>query len=63
MLLAEAAARIKDHDRAIAHLRRLIDEKSRVAYTGEILRKSEVDALQNHAERFKAWCEVILGGA
>ncbi len=61
-LLGEAAARIKDPDRAAQHLRRLIDEKSRVAYTGEILKKSEVEALENHAERFRAWFEPILGG-
>lgn len=62
VLLAEAAARVKEHDRAAQHLRRLIDEKSRVAYTGEILKKAEVEALENHAERFRARCEPILGG-
>ena len=61
-LLGETAARIKDRERAAQHLHRLIDEKSRVAYTGEILKKPEVEALENHAERFRAWCAPILGG-
>jgi hypothetical protein len=63
VLLTEAAARVKERDRGVAHLRRLIDEKSRVASTGEILRKPEVEVLENHAERFRAWCEGILGAA
>ncbi len=60
-LLAEAAAREKDRDRALGHLKRIIEEKSRVSYSGEAFRKSEIDALETHAERFRDWCEAVLG--
>lgn len=59
-LLAEAAAREKDRDRALGHLRRIIEEKSRVSYGGEAFRKGEIDALGTHAERFRSWCEAVL---
>lgn len=60
-LLSEAAARQKDRDKATGHLRRLIDEKNRVSYTGESFRPAEMESLETHAERFQDWCENVLG--
>jgi hypothetical protein len=60
-LLAEAAAREKDRDRALGHFKRIIEEKSRVSYSGEAFRRAEIDALETHAERFRGWCEAVLG--
>lgn len=59
-LLADAAVRERDRDRALGHLKRIIEEKSRVSYSGEAFRKSEIDALETHAERFRDWCEAVL---
>lgn len=59
-LLGETAAREKDRDRALGHLRRIIEEKSRVSYSGEAFRKTEIDALETHADRFRDWCEAVL---
>ena len=60
-LLAEAAAREKDLDRALGHLKKILDEKNRVAYTGEMFRRQEVEALETHAERFRAWAGAVIG--
>jgi hypothetical protein len=60
-LLGEAAAREKDRDRALGHLKRVIEEKSRVSYSGEAFRRAEIEALETHAERFCDWCEAVLG--
>ncbi|MBI4565675.1 MAG: hypothetical protein HY716_13355 [Planctomycetes bacterium] len=40
---------------ALAHFKRLITEKSRIAYSGERLTKTEVDTLAKHSGRFRAW--------
>jgi len=59
-LLAEAAAEAPDRDPALQHLRRIIDEKNRVAYSGDALREREVTALATHATRFRTWAMKIL---
>lgn len=59
-LLSEAATRQKDRDKATGHLRRLIDEKNRVSYTGQTFRPAEIESLEIHAGRFKDWCEGVL---
>ncbi|HLY08756.1 MAG TPA: hypothetical protein VKW04_05535 [Planctomycetota bacterium] len=59
-LLGDAAARQKDRDRALGHLRRILEEKSRVSYSGEAFRKAEIDALEIRAQRFRDWCEAVL---
>jgi len=61
LLLGQAAAREKDRDRALGHLKRIIEEKSRVSYSGEAFRKPEIDSLETHVERFRDWCEAVLG--
>ena len=59
-LLRDVVAGSKERELALGHLKHLIDEKSRVAYTGETLRRREVEALRKHAERFAAWSKDLL---
>lgn len=61
-LLKEAAASEKGLDQAIAHLRRLIGEKSRAAYTGQSPWAADVGKLATHAERFEAWARLAVQG-
>jgi len=37
------------------HLERIINEKNRVSYEGEIYTKKDVDALWKHLLRYRAW--------
>ena len=60
-LLADAASREKDRDRTLGHLKRIIEEKSRVSYSGEAFRRAEILALETHAQRLRDWCEAVLG--
>lgn len=59
-LLGEVTAAIKDRDEALGHLQKIILEKSRVAYTGQSFRSSDVDSIGKHAERFSAWAGELL---
>jgi hypothetical protein len=60
-LLGEASAQAKDRDPALAHLRRIIEEKNRVSCTGQSFRERDAETLAMHAERFAAWAERVLG--
>lgn len=60
-LLTEVTARSPERDRAARHLRRLIDEKNRAAYTGLSFRAADVHGLAVHAQRFEAWAKRLLG--
>ena len=64
-LLRQIAEPSGGRDAAVRHLKRLIDEKSRIAYTGEVVTRKQVDGLAIHAERFRTWAVGILpvGGA
>lgn len=59
-LLGEAAAHRKDRSQAAHHLRRLIDEQNRVAYSGESLKAREVEIMASHLERFQTWARSIV---
>ncbi|MBI2933923.1 MAG: hypothetical protein HYY16_19940 [Planctomycetes bacterium] len=59
-LLEEAVADVKGRDEAREHLRRIIDEKNRVAYTGVSFRGADLEKLAMHARRFRAFAERIL---
>lgn len=61
-LLKEAAASEKGLDQAVGHLRRLIEEKNRVAYTGQSFRAADIEKLSVHAERFEAWARLAVRG-
>ena len=59
-LFAEAAAGVDGREEAIKHLRRLIEEKTRVSYIGTALRKAEAEELRKHADRFRTFCSRLL---
>jgi hypothetical protein len=40
-----------------------LESALRVRGMVQALRKHEVEALEAHAERFREWCEGLLGGA
>jgi hypothetical protein len=61
-LIKEAAASGKGLDQAIGHLRRLIEEKNRAAYTGQSFRAADIEKLATHAERFEAWARLAVRG-
>jgi hypothetical protein len=61
VLFGEATAGIPGRDEAVSHLRRLIEEKTRVSYIGTAVRKTEAHALRQHAERFQTFCTKLLG--
>lgn len=45
---------------AVQHLRRIIDEKNRVSYTGATFKESELRAMALHAERLREFCEKVI---
>lgn len=59
-LLGEVVANRKGRDEAREHLRRIIDEKNRVAYTGVSFRRADLQKLAMHVQRFRAFAEGIL---
>ena len=59
-LLAEVTSKSVERDRAVQHLRRLIEQKNRAAYTGISFRAADVERLAIHAERFDAWAKRLL---
>lgn len=59
-LLGVATPGVEGRDPALLHLKKLIDEKNRVSYTGSPFRPAEVERLFQHARRFAAWVERIL---
>jgi hypothetical protein len=61
-LLEEASENVKGRDEAIGHLRRIIDEKNRVAYTGVSFRRVDLEKMAVHAGRFRAFAERVLRG-
>ncbi len=45
---------------AIGHLRRIIEEKTRVSYLGELYSRKQTNALWNKLDRFRSWAKRIL---
>lgn len=60
VLLGEATANVRGRDEAREHLRRIIDEKNRVAYTGVSFRRADLEKLAKHAQRFRSFAEAVL---
>lgn len=48
------------NDSAIDHLKKIIDQKNLVSYSGDIYRKSDIVKLNKHFERFSTWAKKIL---
>lgn len=62
VLFGEATAGLRGRDEAREHLKRIIDEKNRAAYSGITFRRAELEKLANHAERFRSFAERVLSG-
>lgn len=45
---------------ALLHLNKLIDHKNSVSYSGNIYKKTDIDQLWKHLERFKSWAEELI---
>lgn len=61
-LMEESTRNVKGRDEAIGHLRRIIDEKNRVAYTGMSFRRADLEKTAIHAARFRVFAERVLRG-
>lgn len=60
-LLREVANLDENGQRAIRHLERMIEEKNRVSYEGEIYFRKDIDELWKHLTRFRGWARTRLG--
>jgi hypothetical protein len=49
------------NDTAIDHLKKIIDQKNLVSYSGDIYHKSDYIKLNKHFIRFSVWANSILG--
>jgi len=58
----EIAATIGARGQGLGHLRKILEEKNRVAHTGQSFREADWEALRTHAERFCAWAQGCLKG-
>jgi hypothetical protein len=59
-LFETATSGLKGRDEATEHLRRILDEKSRVSYMGMSFRRRDLEKLATHAERFRVFAERVL---
>ncbi len=59
-LFDEATSGLKGRDEASEYLRRIVEEKSRVSYTGISFRRSDLEKLATHADRFRTFAEKVL---
>jgi hypothetical protein len=48
------------NDSAIDHLKKIIDQKNLVSYSGDIYHKSDITKLHKHFLRFSNWANSIL---
>lgn len=54
-LLEEVVAPSKEKQKALEHLRRIIDHKNAVSYGGEIYGRTDIEQLWKQATRFREW--------
>jgi hypothetical protein len=60
VLLEEAVVADDQTSKAIQQLRRLVDEKTRVSYLGELYSRAQTKALWDRLERFRRWAKQVL---
>lgn len=48
------------NDSAIDHLKKIIDQKNLVSYSGDIYQKSDINKLNKHFNRFFNWAKSVL---
>jgi len=56
----ELAAASEEKKSALAHLRKIIEHKNIVSYSGEIYHRKDVEQLWKLLKRFQSWAENIL---
>lgn len=59
-LLEDSIAVDEPAQKAIQQFRRLIDEKTRVSYLGELYTRSQAKGLWDRLERFRHWAKQVL---
>ena len=60
-LLEEVVAPGEEKQKALEHLRRIIDHKNAVSYSGEVYGRTDIEQLWKQAARFRDWALDILG--
>jgi len=48
-----------EHRQGVKHFRLLLARKSRISYTGEMVRKNELEDIVKRAKRFADWAEEV----
>jgi hypothetical protein len=59
-LLEEAVQDGEEKRKALNHLRRILEEKTRVSYLGILYKPREVHAMWRHLHRFREWAVRVL---
>jgi hypothetical protein len=59
-LVENAVADGKEKTRALNQLRRIIEEKTKVSYLGELYSAAQTKEMWKRLERFKSWALVLL---
>lgn len=59
-LLEEVVAPGEDKKKALQHLRRIIDHKNAVSYSGEIYDRTDIEQLWRQVQRFREWAMDVL---
>jgi len=60
-LIEEVVALDEDGRKALNKLRRLIEEKNLVSYSGEIYQRNDIEKMWKLLERYKNWAVEMLG--
>jgi hypothetical protein len=60
-LLEEVLAIDAEGQKAIRHLRALLEEKTLVSYSGEVYRREDIRRMSRHLERYRNWALRLLG--
>ena len=61
-LLESVLAIDAEANKAIRHLRTLIQEKTLVSYSGELYHQEDVRRMTRHLDRYRAWADTLLIG-
>lgn len=59
-LVENVVGETDEKSNAINHLRRIIEEKTKVSYLGELYSSSQTKEMWKRLERFRKWAEEIL---
>ena len=59
-LLEQVVAQGEEKKKALQHLRRIIDHKNAVSYSGQIYDRPDIEQLWKQVERFREWALDVL---